>query len=331
MTDYTAHSNDERWPLTHAFVTAFEHATDLRVALVHAADEPLDPAEQAESLAAQLAMTTRKLAREAMAWTGAAGDADIAAAQYAFVALLDELLLFSEWPGAAVWEARPLEVRVFNTRDAGEKLPDAIEALLAQRDPSRRDLANVYLACLTLGFKGRLRGEAGALRHDQLRHSLFAFAMQRDAEPTHLAAPLERTAVAPRHPSVLTQMFPDLARFALVIGAGLCVLLGVSQVLWLVATAHARQSIAQYETVSLADARTTAPEGASGASGTVVPSSKVTGGGLTPFVRRAAQSRQNGETMPSGPSGPAAQTQNARGFRERTDAGDIVASDGVQR
>ncbi|MEQ5843484.1 DotU/TssL family secretion system protein [Paraburkholderia acidicola] len=258
MGDYAASAGDERAPLTRAFVDAFQRAMETRDALNRAAVAPLEVLAQtgsvADKVAAQLASVTRRLAREAMAWTGAAGETDIAAAQYAFVALLDELLLFSDWSGHAAWEARPLEVRIFGTRAAGERLPDAIEALLSRRDASQRDLANVYLACLILGFRGRLRGEAGALRHDQLRHALFAFAMQRDAEPAHLAAPLERVALAPRRTVSLTKMFPDHARFAALLGIGVCVLLGLSHLLWSVATVGVRPAVMQFQAIALADA-----------------------------------------------------------------------------
>jgi type IV/VI secretion system ImpK/VasF family protein len=263
MSDYGAMPGYERTPLMRAFVAAFEHAMNERAALERSAVETLDSAAYADTLAEQLGAATRRLAREAMAWTGAAGEADIAAAQYAFVALLDELLLFSDWPGNAAWDARPLEARVFGTRAAGEQLPDAIETLLARREPAQRDLAQVYLACLTLGFKGRLRGEQGALRHDQLRHSLFAFAMQRDAEPARLAAPIERTAVAPRRAVMLTQMFPDVARFLLLLVVGLLVLLGVSHLLWMSATARVRPAVEQFQAVSTVDLRPAAVEGTS--------------------------------------------------------------------
>ncbi|WP_207005383.1 DotU family type IV/VI secretion system protein [Trinickia mobilis] len=273
MSDYDGgrhDERDERGPLTRAFGAAFEHATTARAAIERRLDEPLDPAAQADELAAQLSAAARRLAREAMAWTGAAGETDIAAAQYAFVVLLDELLLFSEWAGTAAWEARPLEMRVFGTHAGGERLPDAIEALLAQRDPSQRDLANVYLACLMLGFKGRLRGEAGALRHDQLRHALFAFAMQRDAEPARLAAPLERVAVAPGRAAALTQMFPDQARLALLLCVGVGAMLGISHLAFSLATAPVRPAVTQFRSVALLDASPPRVDRSS-VSGAVVP------------------------------------------------------------
>jgi type VI secretion system protein ImpK len=270
MPDYGAYPFDEGTPLLRAFVDAFSRSVGARQALHRPADEPSAPAAQADHLAEQLGAITRRLARDAMAWTGAAGETDIADAQYAFVALLDELLLFSEWPGRAAWEAEPLEMRVFGMRSAGERLPDAIEALLARRDASQRDLAKVYLACLMLGFRGRLRAQAGALRHDQLRHALFAFAMQRDAEPARLTTALERQAVPDRHARSLLRMVPDNARFAGLIGIGACVLLAMSHLLWLEATAVVRPSLEQFQAVALADPAPTHVSGKS-TSGAIAP------------------------------------------------------------
>ncbi|HVE08599.1 MAG TPA: DotU family type IV/VI secretion system protein [Paraburkholderia sp.] len=309
MSDYSVLPGDDRTPLMRAFVGAFEHATNARAALARSgAADTLEPPAYADALAEQLAGATRRLAREAMAWTGAAGEADIAAVQYAFVALLDEQLLFSDWPGSSAWDARPLETRIFGTRAAGERLPDAIEALLAQRDPAQRDLANVYLACLTLGFKGRLRGAEGALRHDQLRHALFAFAMQRDAQPTRVAAPLERTGLAPRRAVMLTQMFPDVARFMLLLAVGICVLLGISHGLWEFAAARVRPALEQFQAVAIVDLRPPATAGTS-VSGVVmrVPAAARAPGAAS-TAAGAAPGAEAGEA--DGASAPAAVPQS---------------------
>ncbi|MEX3825257.1 hypothetical protein AB3X93_44590, partial [Paraburkholderia sp. BR14262] len=66
---------------------------------------------------------------------------------------------------------------------------------------------------------------------------------------------LERAALAPRETRPLTQMFPDRARLALFVGGEFAVLLGISQLLWLYATAPVRPSLEQFETVSLAQGR----------------------------------------------------------------------------
>ncbi|VWC49400.1 ompA family protein [Burkholderia lata] len=254
MAERISRAYDERTPLLRAFVDAFRRATEARAALDQPVTDESAPYDHAdgpaisppEKLAAQLTTITRRFARDAMAWTGAAGESDIADAQYAFVALLDEQLVFSDWAGRADWEAVPLEMRIFGTHIAGERLPDAIDALLTRRDTSQRDLAHVYLACLMLGFRGRLRDQGGALRHDQLRHALFGFAMQCDADPAHIGKLLECAAIPPLEARPLVKMFPDNARFLALVGIGACLLLGLSCLLWWSATTAVRPALQQF-------------------------------------------------------------------------------------
>ncbi|UGA36924.1 DotU family type IV/VI secretion system protein [Chromobacterium haemolyticum] len=134
-------------------------------------------AETAAELAAeQGGLLARRLSRAAGARVGAAGQSQIEALQYLFVALIDERLLFEDWPGQSLWQATPLEQRLFGSRAAGDKVPALIERVLRERDPASRDLANVCLQTLTLGFYGRLRGQGGLAQHEEWRRELFAFA-----------------------------------------------------------------------------------------------------------------------------------------------------------
>ncbi len=103
---------------------------------------------------------TRRLWRSAFASVGDAAGVQVKAMVYAFVALVDETLVFSAWPGQGAWQDKPLESHLYGSRQAGEYLPLAIKRLLDERAPASRDLANVYLQCLILGFRGRLRGRA---------------------------------------------------------------------------------------------------------------------------------------------------------------------------
>ena len=114
-----------------------------------------------------------------------------------FVALVDETLVFSAWPGQGAWQDKPLESHLYGSRQAGEYLPLAIKRLLDERAPASRDLANVYLQCLILGFRGRLRGPRGEALHEKWRQALFAFAWQREADAADLGRrpPLRRHGV----------------------------------------------------------------------------------------------------------------------------------------
>ncbi|MDU2611071.1 MAG: type VI secretion system baseplate subunit TssF, partial [Pseudomonas aeruginosa] len=135
-----------------------------------------------------------------------------------FVALVDETLVFSAWPGQGAWQDKPLESHLYGSRQAGEYLPLAIKRLLDERAPASRDLANVYLQCLILGFRGRLRGPRGEALHEKWRQALFAFAWQREADAADLGRRLEQPAAAPPRRLPVRAALPDGFRNLLNLG-----------------------------------------------------------------------------------------------------------------
>ena len=74
---------------------------------------------------------------------------------YAQCALLDETAL-RHLPEnlRGDWEIQPLQVRFFNTYNAGEVVYERIESLLRKPEPNQ-DLVEVYTIILGLGFLGR--------------------------------------------------------------------------------------------------------------------------------------------------------------------------------
>lgn len=78
-------------------------------------------------------------------------------AEYAMVALIDEVFLYLDWQGRAEWEKKILEARIFNTHNAGESIFVRIDQLLEKNDPIKIELAAIYLEMLALGFEGRYR------------------------------------------------------------------------------------------------------------------------------------------------------------------------------
>jgi type VI secretion system protein ImpK len=82
-------------------------------------------------------------------------------AQYVMAALADEVLLYmTDWPGRAQWTNNLLEVALFQTRLAGERIFENIDALVARGTAANPDLAAVYLVALSLGFRGKYRAIA---------------------------------------------------------------------------------------------------------------------------------------------------------------------------
>ncbi|MFI7864429.1 DotU family type IV/VI secretion system protein [Ectopseudomonas khazarica] len=183
--------------------------------------------EQVERMAEATILVVRRLWRAAFASVGASSSSQVKAMVYAFVALVDERLLFDEWPGRTAWQPRPLEARLYGSRTAGERLPRAIHKLLKERAPASRDLANVYLQCLILGFYGGLRSDRGRALHTRWRHALFTFAWQREPAAAEVISSLARPTRASPLRLPLRRALPDGVRLSLAI-CGLLLLLSLA-------------------------------------------------------------------------------------------------------
>ncbi|WP_044874336.1 DotU/TssL family secretion system protein [Pseudomonas sp. LFM046] len=188
--------------------------------------------QRVERTAETATRIVRRLWRGAFASVGDSGSAQVKAMVYAFVALLDESLLFGSWSGQLAWQARPLEMRLYGSRNAGERLPMAIRVLLKERAPATRDLANVYLQCLVLGFHGQLRGERGQAMHERWRQALFTFAWQREPALDGALQSLERPTRAAPMRLPLRRALPDGLRLALAIVGVALVLTGAGHWMW---------------------------------------------------------------------------------------------------
>ena len=79
---------------------------------------------------------------------------DILEAQYAIVALIDELLARVQgWPGQAEWRTRPLQFTRFNENTAGENFFRRLAIL--EEQPHRAHVLQIYFLCMAVGFQGR--------------------------------------------------------------------------------------------------------------------------------------------------------------------------------
>jgi type VI secretion system protein ImpK len=214
-------------PLKHAFCQVWEEWLLLGPAL-------LSSAEPAASLQMRVveesSILARRVYRSVIAQAGGAGKQQAQAVQYAFVALLDEQLLFTDWSGQSGWQSTPLEFRLFGSRTAGEALPDEIERVLAEQLAPERDLAAVYLMALVLGFRGRLRRDPGHYEH--CCTSLFAQVYQREPGLKMLEQVLEGDSLGKPLQFSERKMLPDGYRLALTLLLMLLLMLGISQLFW---------------------------------------------------------------------------------------------------
>jgi type VI secretion system protein ImpK len=196
---------------------------------------PKDSEEEAvlvETVVELSTQASQRLWRTAYSWVGDSATEQVKALVYAFVALVDETLLFTPWPGQVAWQDKPLESRLYGSRQAGEQVPAAIQTLLEEQQPITRDLANVYLQCLILGFHGRLRGEHSQLQRDKWRLALFNFAWQDEASYSDLSRRLVLPSQVPPLQLPVRTALPDGFRLALGILALVLLLTGIGQFLW---------------------------------------------------------------------------------------------------
>jgi type VI secretion system protein ImpK len=94
-------------------------------------------------------------------------------AQYVMVALADEVFLNLEWSGASIWKKSLLERQVFQTQVAGEQFFKRLDVLLESNEPTRPDLAQIYLTALALGFKGQYNEQKDQEKIDKYREQLY--------------------------------------------------------------------------------------------------------------------------------------------------------------
>jgi type VI secretion system protein ImpK len=142
------------------------------------AASPAAADEAAREMSAKVADIAAALRRSANLYVGQADSEHVRKLLLTFAAIVDEVLLNSEWAGAAAWDKHLLEVAYFRTQLAGTRLPHMAAAVLAApRGHSSVALAELYLDCFNLGFQGSYRkdGEETAAL-EELRARLFAYA-----------------------------------------------------------------------------------------------------------------------------------------------------------
>lgn len=74
-------------------------------------------------------------------------------ALFPVVAFIDEIVLTSSWKERVEWQRESLQRNFFNTTNSGFEFYERLNKLNRQGDD--RSVREVYLLCLSLGFKGR--------------------------------------------------------------------------------------------------------------------------------------------------------------------------------
>lgn len=151
-----------------------------------------------DALAAALSATVREMAGAIMMRAGGANIDMADRLQRTLAGLIDEYLLYEkDWSSRQEWAEKPLEFRMFETRRAGDKIPDAIVKLVQERDPTQRDMAAIHLACLVLGFRGRMRNSEDRKTIAEWHGILYRLAFQGDLNPDRIDQILSEPSASP--------------------------------------------------------------------------------------------------------------------------------------
>lgn len=171
---------------------------------------------------------SRRLTRE----LGSPFQQQIDDALYALVALIDETVLYSNWPALTLWQNCPLEYHLWQTHSAGDRIPRKIDTVLSERNPGQRDVAAVWLRCLTLGFGSR-REDVDAQTRQETCRLLWRFAFQCDAQPEDIAGRMDSASLGSPLQLPPRRRLPDNTQLHLIAIIVLVALLLFSQRLWL--------------------------------------------------------------------------------------------------
>ena len=124
-----------------------------------------EPRDEAPALAARLEPLLAAAQQDALAI--GTTEEDTRSALFAVAAWVDETLLTCDWPAAQAWQRQLLQRQFFGISNAGV----AFFERLAQFGDGQADVEEVYVLCLSMGFKGRFGhdGDARELANIRLR------------------------------------------------------------------------------------------------------------------------------------------------------------------
>lgn len=158
-------------------------------------------------------------------------------ALFAVCAYADEVLLDSQWQGRDAWMRRKLQEARFQTANAGLEFYERLEELYSAGardagngqhtealDAGRREALEVYVTCLTLGFRGQYGDARGRSRVDQLTEANLQRVLADDAAPDGRLFP---ETYAAGFPAPAVSRFKPAVKAALFFGGPLLTAIGV--------------------------------------------------------------------------------------------------------
>jgi len=186
-----------------------------------------------QNIQRRLRIFLEEIALQASYQLGEYAQTNFKEAHYIMAAMADEVFLNLNWPGRVMWRKNLMESQLFQSQTAGELLFERLDKLLEIADPSRVDLAMVYLEAISLGFRGKYRGQDSDPKIDFYKKQLFHFINRRDSD---LYSPGRRTLInAPYDYNISlppSKGLPDVRSWVLTFFGVAITYLFVTYILW---------------------------------------------------------------------------------------------------
>ncbi|PLX29930.1 MAG: hypothetical protein C0582_02805 [Alphaproteobacteria bacterium] len=110
-------------------------------------------------------------------------------AQYVMVALADEVFLNLDWLERETWDDNLLEIKFFNTRNAGTEVFNRISKLLQEKgDRFDRELGQILFWTLGVGFLGKFRDQTDRKELQSFKEGLFRYVLLEKPLPIEQAS-----------------------------------------------------------------------------------------------------------------------------------------------
>ncbi len=151
---------------------------------------------------------------------------------YVCAAVADAALLHDiDWPGRSGWAETPLEVLLYRSRIAGDRIFDAVDDLVARHREDAEATALTILLALETGYRGRYRDSDDRGEIERLKARLYEFVFR---IPPTAAFPLKGLAVGAEEALVNARpvSLPALRPWLMAVVGLTLVYLFVSLALW---------------------------------------------------------------------------------------------------
>lgn len=148
-------------------------------------------------------------------------DRQVKVARYAICATIDDVVLNTPWGGESVWGQQSMVATFHRETVGGDRFYDLLARL--EQDPANNiDLLEFLYMCLSLGFEGRLRVEAGGPeKHLNIRAGLAKLIRAHRGEVEHDLSPRWKGVEKPYRPlSISKPVWIALACVAAVLASG---------------------------------------------------------------------------------------------------------------